>query len=295
MTHRRKILLRFIVIVGAFVLLLGSIVWRFSWTSPPEFTAYGQIELPVPIMTTRQYDEVISTHERPYVYELKTANGSTLVYGAEHTKDPSDPQINDIRQRWGVFDPTVALVEGRMGFLPPLVANPVRQFGESGLVYGLARDDGSLVYTWEPPLGKEIAEIAFILEDHPKERVAMFYVLRPYFSNLRHGRPANPEAFVEEYLKKRTKWPGLENTLKDVAAVDAIWQRDFPDRDWRDESDQDGLPGYLGEIAKRSNVARDEHLTRVIIYLVGQGHRVFAVMGSSHAVKIEPALRAALR
>jgi hypothetical protein len=203
-----------------------------------------------------------------------------------------DPQIKDIKQKWGVFNPTVALVEGRLGFLPPLVANPVRQFGESGLVYGLARDDKILIYTWEPPLSKEIA---FILENHPKEQVALFYVLRPYFSNLRHGRPTKSEAFVERYLKKRIKWPGIECAIKDVEAVEAIWQRDFPNLDWRDESDQDGLPGYLSEIAARSNAARDEHLTRSIIHLVQQGHRVFAVMGSSHAVKIEPALRAALR
>jgi hypothetical protein len=291
-THRRKILLRFLFIVVASVLALALIVWRFSWTSPPEFTAYEKIDLLAPIMTARQYDEVISFHERPYVYELKTANGSTFVYGAEHTKDPSNPQINDIRQRWRDFNPNVALVESRMGFLPPLVANPVRQFGETGLVYGLARNNGSLVYTWEPPLGKEIS---YVLKDHPKEQVAMFYVLRSYFSNLRHGRPANPEAFVEEYLRKRMKWPGIENTLKDISVVDSIWKRDFPDRDWRDESDQDGLPGYLGEIATRSNAARDEHLTRMIIHLVGQGHRVFAVMGSSHAVKIELALRATLQ
>jgi hypothetical protein len=55
-----------------------------------------------------------------------------------------------------------------------------------------------------------------------------------------------------------------------------------------------GLPGYLHEVWTTSNAARDEHFARVIIDLVRKNERVFAVCGSSHAVKLEPALRAAL-
>jgi hypothetical protein len=43
-----------------------------------------------------------------------------------------------------------------------------------------------------------------------------------------------------------------------------------------------------------ANRARDEHFARVVIDLVRKGERVFAVCGSSHAVKLEPALREAL-
>lgn len=282
---------RLLVFTGIGILLLGLAGWQFSMTAPPEFIGYGEIDLPVPILTARQYEEVIATHERPYVYDLQTATGAALIYGAEHTVDPADSQIAYLRQRWAVFRPSVALVEGRMGFLPPLVANPIRQFGESGLVYQLAEDARARIYTWEPPLA---AELAFVLAEYPKERVALFYILRPYFGNLRHGRPADPEGFVNEYLRKRTQWPGLENAFNDMAELEALWQGDFPGLDWRDESDEDGLPGYLNEIALRSGTARDEHLVRLIIHLVGQGERVFAVMGSSHAVKIESALRAVL-
>ena len=69
------------------------------------------------------------------------------------------------------------------------------------------------------------------------------------------------------------------------------WAREFPDGpDWRDVSDQYGLPGFLGEIDL--NKARDVHLVACVAELVEAGERVFVIAGLSHAVKVEPALRA---
>jgi len=102
----------------------------------------------------------------------------------------------------------------------------------------------------------------------------------------------DPGAVAESYIHERSDYPGIENTITSVEQIDAIWQRDFPDEaDWRDTSDQFGLPGYLGEIASRSGEARDEHFVRVIIDLVQKGERVFAIAGSSHAVKLDPTLQ----
>ena len=57
-------------------------------------------------------------------------------------------------------------------------------------------------------------------------------------------------------------------------------------------------PGIEGEtlrmrLANASSRARDEHMARLIIDLVQRGERVFLVCGASHALAIEPALRAA--
>ena len=134
-----------------------------------------------------------------------------------------------------------------------------------------------------------------MLDSFPAEQVALFYVLRPYFSNLRFGRPANPEKFVEEFRSKRTRYPGLEGTLPSIAAIDSMWARDFAGLpDWRETSDEYGLPGYLRQLSDRSNALRDEHLAAVLLDLVHRGERVFAVSGSSHAVKLDRALHGAL-
>jgi hypothetical protein len=292
MTPKRLLGRLFLSFVAA-LLVLTALVWLTGWKKPPEYSGFDPIDLPVPVMTDAEYDRVIETHRRPYIYEISSGAGAVLVFGAEHTRDPNNPQIGLISESWARFRPTVALVEGRMGFFPAAFVDPVEQFGESGAVYGLARRHRVEIHTWEQPL--EI-ELTFILKEFPPEQVALFYVLRPYFGNRRFGKPADPGSFVEEYRRKRTRWPGLEGTLPDIGAIDAVWRRDFAGLpDWRDESDEDGLPGYLGAIARRAGIARDAHLVQAVIHLVRAGRRVFVVAGSAHAVKIEAALRAALR
>ncbi|MBF8248531.1 MAG: hypothetical protein HW374_1331 [Bacteroidetes bacterium] len=240
-------------------------------------------------MTSDEYGKVIETHARPYVVEFHGSTGAILLFGAEHTKDPANPQIQQIRESWKTFKPTVALVEGRMGFLFRWFMDPIREFGESGLVLDLAKDSGIDFYTWEPSFEKEIE---FQLQRFPAKRVALFYVIRPYASNYRHGKPDDLDEFLEEYRSKRTKYPGLEGTLPSIGTIDSMWRTDFPEsKDWRDLSDMYGYPGYLQEIFVESNSFRDEHFARSILDLVNKGQRVFAVCGSSHAVKLDSTLR----
>jgi hypothetical protein len=270
---------------------LLALIWQVAWRSPPFYDA-PTAALPVPILTMAQYDALAEGHPRPYVVRAENRTGALVLFGASHTRDPSDPEIARLRREWAQFRPTVALVEGRLGFLFPYLMDPVEQYGEMGAAAALARSAGISLYSWEP---RRDWEIARMLDSFPAERVALFYVLRPYLSELRFGRPKDPEGFVEEFRRKRTRYPGLEGTLPSVAAIDSVWARDFAGLpDWRETSDEYGLPGYLRQLSDRSNALRDEHLASVLLDLVRRGERVFAVSGSSHAVKLDAALRAAV-
>lgn len=98
---------------------------------------------------------------------------------------------------------------------------------------------------------------------------------------------------MKSILKKRNQWPGIEQTLPNMQSLQDAWDRHFPDGpDWRTVSDQFGLPGFLNEMD--ANIIRDRHFLAILLDLVKKGERVFAVAGSSHAVKLEPALNAAL-
>ena len=287
MSTRRKLFIVFI-ISGLSLAFVSTLFWR----SPDYYTDYDLINLDSPILTDEEYGALVDTHPRPYIVEIEHRTGSAfLLYGSEHTQDPNDPEILDIQTRWNNFQPTVALVERRLGFFVQGLQNPVQEYGEMGWVFSLARKDGVHVYTWEAPREREIR---YVLEEFSKEQVALFYILRPYFSNYRYGKPDDPDAVAAGYIRERRNYPGIENTISSIEEIDAIWKRDFPNEaDWRDTSDHFGLPGYLGEIAARSNEARDGHFVRVIIDLVRNEERVFAIAGSSHAVKLEPALLAA--
>lgn len=276
-----------IILLSAFVLMIlwG---WAFAWRRLPYYTDYGKIELAVPVMSEAGYDSVFETHARPYIYELRIDSGAVLIYGAQHTKDPADPQIGDIESRWNQFRPTVALCESRLGILFPGIMDPVREMGESGWTHQLARQDGLPTYSWEPTPAVLMEEMFKL--PYSKEQIALRLKLAPHFSNLRYGKPDNPEAFVEDFLDANYRWPGLETVLTSAAEIDTAWKRYFPNGpDWRDVTDEYDLPGFLDSIS--TNPARDEHFVRVLIDLARRGERVFAVAGSSHAVKLEPALR----
>jgi hypothetical protein len=256
------------------------------WRSPDYFTAYETITLKEPILTSEEYTARAASHERPYIVRI---NDSVLLFGAEHTNDPRNPQIDSIRSLWNSFSPTVALVESRLGFLFRWTTDPVERYGESGLVYDLARDAGIPCYTWEPPVE---AEVAWVRRSYSQKQTALFYILRPYFGQRKFQRPDDPDALVEGTISRRTKWKGLEGSIASVAEIDSLWRADFTGgKDWRETDDRYGWPGYLNDIAKVSNAFRDEHFARVIIRLTRNGERVFAVCGSSHAVKLENALR----
>src|SRR5690349_6310474 len=229
-------------VLSFFLLTLGLAAWwgwNNIWRSPAFYPAdVTDVEISAHILTLEEYGEVIDQHARPYVYTVQGDKGAVLMYGAEHTRDPQDPQIPDIELKWNEFQPTVALVEGRLDFLMEGFMDPVEELGEGGWVNKLGRDHDVPVYSWELPREQEVA---LMLEKFPRERVALFYILRPYVSSLRFGKPDDPDAFVEEYIRERTKIPGLEGTFTSVEDIDTVWQRDFADLpDWRDTSDEYG-------------------------------------------------------
>lgn len=234
------------------------------------------------------YGKLSETHQRPYVYEHRVpSGGALLMYGAEHTRDPENPQVEDIRTRWSAFKPTVALVEGRLGFWMRPFVNPVKTYGESGWVAFLARQNQVPVYSWEP-LPDSVNKA--LLNRYAPEQLALSRILNPYFSNLRYGKPASPEAYVEDVLDRAAEF-GVQDKFKSSADVDRYWRLYFPQGpDWREVSDQWGLPGYLGEISDTRNWVRNSHLTCIVLELVRRGERVFVVAGSSHAVCVEPAV-----
>ena len=53
-------------------------------------------------------------------------------------------------------------------------------------------------------------------------------------------------------------------------------------------------PSYLNEVSRVSNRFRDEYMVNLLVNELKQGKRVFAVVGGSHVVMQERALRAIL-
>lgn len=273
----KKILLRSIFVI----VLLLAIVYLMAWKSPKYYiptTSYHTADSIVP------FEKYTGEHERPFIIKQKRV----LIFGATHTKDPHDPQIPQMEELWTEFHPTIALVEGRLGFLLPWFMNPVKQLGEGGWVKALAHKDGVKLMNWD--LSKE-ALADSLQQDFTKEQIALQQILNPYFGNLRFGKPDSPESFIKAYLK-RASFVGLQDSIRSVEDVDRLWKKYFPSGpDWRNTSDEYALPGYLSQMMATSNDIRNRQLVTIVKELTEKGERVFLICGSSHAYCVAPAFQ----
>lgn len=264
---------------GSALIILG-IIYLVAWKSP----RYYKVTTIQPQHTIIPFAAYDANHVRPFIIH----DSSFIIFGAEHTKDPENVEIEMMERQWKKFKPTVALVEGRLNFLLPGFMDPVKTLGEGGKLKELASKEGIEIYNWD--LSKD--ELAKQLTKHfHAEQVALYQILNPYFSNLRFGKPSDPEDFVNSYLH-RADYVGLKQQFKSVNDLDLAWKKYFPSGpDWRNVSDETALPGYLNTMMASANDLRNQQLVSAVKELVIKGHRVFLLCGSSHAVCVKPSFQ----
>lgn len=255
-------------------------IYLASWKPANDYSVSKQTALTDSIISSANYYRHAS-HIRPYIIRGK----SFVIFGCTHTRDPNHFEIGLIEKEWQQFRPTVALVEGRLGFEIPGVMNAVKNSGEGGKVRQLAKKDGIPIYNWDLP--KE--QLAKQLLSHYKaEQIALAQILNPHFGQIRFGKPKSSEKFIREYID-RAKYVGLEDSIQSVEDVNRIWKKYFPDKEWQDVDDQYPLPGFLAEMAYQSGDLRNVQLISAVNELLSKGERVFVSCGSGHAVCVKPA------
>ncbi len=276
---------RMLIIAGwllGVTIVAAALVYCWAWKSPPYYPLSAQAPAATGFVPFRDYP-AIANHPRPYVLQ----GAGYVVFGATHSRDPRAPEFALLEQAWQQLHPTVALVEGRLGFLLPPFMDPVATLGEGGKVKALARSAGVSVYNWDLPKEQLAKQLTARFS---AEQVALAQILQPYFSKLRFGRPTDPTATLSEYLP-RAAYVGQQANFRSVTDVDRVWHRYFPQGpDWRVTSDEQALPGYLAEVQITSNDLRNARLLGIIRELRSRGERVFVCCGSSHAACLAPAL-----
>lgn len=237
-----------------------------------------------------EHDAIYKTGEFPYVRRFEKGEGKVLYVGIRHTSDATDPQLAKLEALWNEFQPTVALCEGRERMFRFASRPKTGELSESRLVRILAYGSGVPLYSLEPSYE---AEVAGLLKHFDPDLVAAFMTLR-VFSSEAKGYEGDLDALALHLLQKRIDAPGLEDSLTSIGELDKFWKKTFPDApDWRTLSDTEGLP-LLKKVGDVSREVRGEHMIRTIAELASRGERVFAVVGSSHVIRQEIALKKAL-
>ncbi|MEQ9616978.1 MAG: hypothetical protein RLN60_02965 [Phycisphaerales bacterium] len=239
-----------------------------------------------PFRSWPEHDAIYLLGQFPYIVEHETDRGAVLYFGAKHSSDPADPQFERMREAWDRFAPTVALNEGRARYFR-FFAESMNGVSDPAVVYALARRDGIPIFSLEPEYEDEVAAL---LTEWPADVVACYVVLRVVAAES-GGDPSRAEKIAPALIRKRTDVDGLRGSINTVQDLDLVWATVAPDGpDWRTLNNTETTE-RLRAVGDASREIRGRHMVRAIATLVGQGERVFAVVGASHVIRHEPTLQ----
>ncbi len=276
--------------VSLTVVALAALSRPYVCIRPTVYSPTTTASLAVTLRPWAEHDTVYAAADFPYVFKADAGEGALLYIGSRHTSDAADPQLNDIERLWAEFKPTVALCEGRARMFRYQWRNQAGALTESDLTRILARKSGIPAYTLEPTYENEVAAL---LEHFEPRLVATYFTLRVFTQEAKPDR-SDLDSLALGLMTKRTDVEGLRGSLKSIADLDAFWKERFAaEPDWRTLPDTEGV-SLLNEVGDRSREVRGEHMVRSLIELVQKGERVLAVVGASHVIRQEPALRGAL-
>lgn len=278
-------------LISKFIFAIIATVFAASTVSAQEVSPEPEI------MTYQEYGRI--RHGRPYILQLKSGAGELLYFGAGHFYRIDDPQAVELERRFAEFRPTLLLNESGT---PPAEATrelAVERYGEPGLVSFLAARHNVKIKSLDPP---RMQEITYLLSTKrwTTEQVMLFYVLRRVSENNKKSSPRPAEELVQQALDASAKAPVFEGLPKTVAEFEASVKRLLPSvADWRkvrstvfDPNPDLGL--YTNDVAYASSQYRDRYMVKLIADEVRRGGRVLAVVGASHVVMQESALKKAL-
>lgn len=253
---------------------------------------------PPSVMSFQEY--AATRHTFPQVLRAQGGAGSLLYYGVAHTNDPTDGQVAEIQRLWNEFRPTAAFNEGGAPPVLETLEETVSRYGESALVRWLARRDNVPVQTFEP---SREAVVSALVPPFTPEQIKVANVLRGLSQDGRRAaafRISDLDAEVDRVLGILSRVPGLEGEPRSAVAFGARASFLVPFGDWRrpDPSWFDPVteppPTWLNAFSKAENRLRDEVIMDTLAAKVRAGERVFAVIGGTHVVMQERALRALL-
>jgi tetratricopeptide (TPR) repeat protein len=250
-------------------------------------------------MTYREYRA--ATHPVPYVLRAEHRGASLVYFGAAHSWDPAAAPAGQLEAMWAAFRPDFALNEG--GDPPVEVTRElaIGRHAEAGLVRFLGARDSVPVASLDPSMEQEAAHLR---ASFSAEQLVTFYVLRWAMQDVQRPAPYQAisiEERAEQWLWSLSAIPALEGGPRTLAAFESACRRLAPSlADWRAVPPSwfdpaTGAPEvFTNEIARAASEYRDRYMLGVIERALASHRRVLAVVGASHVVMQELALRSTL-
>jgi hypothetical protein len=241
------------------------------------------------IMTFAEYAAI--RHATPYIVDVRRHERRLLLFGAQHSSDPTASMFDQIESAFTALAPAFALHEGT----PPAVEAEreiaIRRHGEAGLVRHLAARVGIETASMDIPLAEEAR---MLRREIALGDTLIFLVVRQLASFNRKTARMDFDAYFSEFFDLIA--PPLNLTAIDWNMIELehrrLLGRPLVARQVTATETNPMLNDLPTQhIARVSNRLRDEHMLDQLLAALSRHERVFATIGVSHAVMLEPALR----
>jgi hypothetical protein len=228
-----------------------------------------------------------------YILAVNSIQAGGLIYfGAFHTVDAEHPQFSRLERQWRQFAPDIALSEGCLWPVEVSRSESIRKYGEQGLLRHLAYRDKVPIKCIDPSRRKQAFYLASRYETW---QIKLYFVLQQAVINRRMGWK-NSSDNVNTNLSAFNFLPNFAVRPFDYSDFLYMFGILFPDiKDWR------LFPAYYFHNEKKGSFLtaihrdlmeyRNKHMLKLLIKELKKGKRVFAVVGRSHVIVQEPALR----
>lgn len=242
------------------------------------------------ILTFAEYAAI--RHPTPYVVDVARAGARLVLFGSAHSSDPAHPTFARLEDTFMRLAPAFALHEGT----PPAVEGEreiaIRRHGEAGLVRHLAARAGIETASMDIPLEDEAR---LLLAEIGQRQALVYLVVRQLASFNRKTARMDFDGYFGDFFARiaaaleldAIEWAHVEAEHRQVLGrpLQARRVTAFETDPMCDEL-------VTQRISRLSNRLRDEHMLARLLDAQARYPRVFATVGVSHAVMLEPALRA---
>lgn len=236
----------------------------------------------------------------PTMFEIKNDKQVLFYFGANHSRNPADPQYPALRKYWNEFleatrdRDRIVLVEGR---LRPLM----KEDEEKAITNGA---EGSLITLFAHKTNISVAcpdlnddELIKRLPNLNKDEVLLYWFLSWLNNFQKHVDPKpNFEKSAKiwcENQKARKIWEGTEISLPKLKELyKKIIGKDFNEKEnLNDLVNPNKTKTPINRIARVQSDLRDANIAAEIVRHWNEGRSIFVVFGCGHLIIQEPALR----
>jgi len=232
-------------------------------------------------------------------FKIKNSKQAMFYFGANHSRNPTNPQYIALRKYWKDFLKTtkgkngIVLIESRLRLLIEDEKQSIINGSEGSFITLLASRAGIPVVC--PDLSDE--QLMDNMIGYNKDEILLYWFLRWFNNYQKHSTPKpNFEKSAKmwcEYQKQKSMWKGVKISLPRLKKL----YKNILDKDFNENKNPNNLVNPnktrmpINKVARCQSNLRDLNIVSEITRYWQEGKNIFVVFGHGHLIIQKSALK----